>query len=197
MALLPYGCPTKTLSLQGPNGRDNILNYLFGSASAHYMGTCAGMYYASGTYWWQGEYYGDFYFTPHLYPTVEGPIVAIADYPSYAPTTISLAGSASENSTMVYYGGPASGLNFTTNKVPGTILSRYGDIPGGVPASVIHNQLLLHSPHPEAVAGVHLECAAPLPPGCITSAQQLINWQWLAGEINAFLGTSWSIPTKL
>jgi glutamine amidotransferase-like uncharacterized protein len=47
----------------GPTGRDNILNYLFNLPSSHYMGTCAGAYYASGTYWWQGTFYGDYYFT--------------------------------------------------------------------------------------------------------------------------------------
>lgn len=182
--------------VQGPLGRDNLLNYLAGSSTAHYMGTCAGAYYASGTYWWQGEYYGDFYFTPHLFPTVEGPISAIAQYPLYAPTTVTLA-TTEANLTMVYYGGPASGLEHTTNSVPGVVLSRYADVPGGIPAAVTHGKLLLNSPHPEAVAGVHLQCSAPLPPGCITSVQQLANWQWLASEINAFLGTSWVVPTDL
>lgn len=63
--LIPHAHP------QGPGGRDNILNFLFSRPSAKYMGTCAGAYYASGTYWWQGTYYGEFYFTPHLFPTVE------------------------------------------------------------------------------------------------------------------------------
>jgi hypothetical protein len=134
---------------------------------------------------------------PHLYPTVEGPITAIADYPAYAPTTVSLSGSSTLNHTMIYYGGPASGLQFTTNAVPGTVLSTYVSIPGDIPASVMHGKLLLHSPHPEAVAGVGLVCSAPLPPGCITSAQQLENWQWLASEINVFLGTTWSVPSSL
>lgn len=161
------------------------------------MGTCAGAYYASGTYWWKGAYEGAFYFTPHLFPTVEGPIAAIADYPLYAPTTVTLADADATELTMLYYGGPASGLEHTTNAVPGKVLGRFTDVPGGIPTSVAYGQVLLHSPHPEAVAGVQLTCAPPLPPGCITSEQQLGNWRWLAAEINTFIGTEWVIPTAL
>lgn len=161
------------------------------------MGTCAGAYYASGSYWWKGEYVGDFDFNLNLFPTVEGPIAEIADYPLYAPTTVTLADGAATNLTMIYYGGPASGLNHTTNRVPGTILSHFSSIPGAIPAAVVHGRLLLNTPHPEAVSGVHLNCSAPLPPGCITPAQQLANWRWLAAEINAFIGASWVVPGQL
>ena len=42
----------QSLSL-GPGGRDNLLNYIYyGYPNAHYMGTCAGMFYGTGTYWW-------------------------------------------------------------------------------------------------------------------------------------------------
>lgn len=153
---------------------------------------------------------------------LQGPIASIADYPLYAPTTVTLSDSSSTNLTMVYYGGPASGLEHTTAAVPGSVLGRYADVPGGIPAAVAHGQTLLLSPHPEAVAGVQLECAPPLPPGCsecgderwgsfrpgleglslsappaVTSAQQLQNWRWLAETINEFLGTSWTVPTQL
>jgi hypothetical protein len=133
---------------------------------------------------------------PHLYPTVEGPIAAIAQYPAYAPTTIVAAGSG-VNHTMIYYGGPASGLQYTTNTVPGTVLSVYADVPGSIPAAVTHGKLLLHSPHPEAVSGVGLTCSPPLPPGCITPEQQLANWQWLASAVNMFIGTDWVVPATL
>jgi len=78
------------------------------------------------------------------------------------------------------------------------VLTRYGDIRGGaITASVRTPQLLLHSPHPEAVEGVHLACAPPLPPGCLTPAQRLANWQWLAGAINAHVGRKWVVPAEL
>ena len=38
----------------GASGRDNILNFLFSRADAYYMGTCAGSFYASGSYFWNG-----------------------------------------------------------------------------------------------------------------------------------------------
>jgi hypothetical protein len=133
---------------------------------------------------------------PHLYPTVEGPITAIADYPAYAPTTVTLAATGA-NHTMIYYGGPASGLKYTTNAVPGAVLSVYADVPGAIPAAATHGKLLLNSPHPEAVSGVGLSCSPPLPPGCITAAEQLANWQWLAAAVNAFLGTTWQVPASL
>ena len=136
---------------------------------------------------------------PHWWPTVEGPIKAIATYPDYAPTTLD------NGLTMVYYGGPALGLNTTTSTVPNgaTVLAAYDapGVPRGVPAVVNYQgryvKALFNSPHPEAQAGVGLSCAAPLPPGCITDAQQLANWQFLAGNINALLGTDWVIPATL
>lgn len=159
------------------------------------MGTCAGAYYASGSYWWKGEFIADFDLNLNLFPTVEGPIAAIADYPLYAPTGVTLADGT--DMTMVYYGGPASGLDRTTNKVPGRVLSRLSSIPGAIPAAVVLNRALLNTPHPEAVSGVHLNCSAPLPPGCITPAQQLANWRWLAAEINALIGAAWVVPGQL
>lgn len=186
----------------GASGRDNILNYLFYGKEAHYMGTCAGSYYASGTYFWFNEMEGSFLFTPHLFATQEGPITEIAAYPLYAPTTVMPGDDrTTANLTMVYYGGPALGLNLTSAaaaSAAGTVLTRYGDIRGGaIAASLRTPQLLLHSPHPEAVEGVHLACEAPLPPGCITSEQRLANWQWLAHAINEHVGKKWVVPTAL
>lgn len=60
----------------------------------------------------------------HWYPTVEGPITAVAAYPAYAPTDIVVdegGGGAPQTHRMVYWGGPASGLNYTTAKVPGCV----------------------------------------------------------------------------
>lgn len=185
----------------GVAGRDNLLNYLYFVTDAHYMGTCAGWFYAAGTYFWHSEFFGDFYFTPHLFPTVEGPIASVANYPEYAPTTV-VDAATGETSTQIYYGGPTLGLNRTSAAgTPGTVLATYRDATGAggstLPSSVSYGRLLLHSTHPEAVEGVHLSCDAPLPPGCITPAQRLANWKWLARAVNAHLGTSWVVPGKL
>ena len=107
----------------GPNGRDNLLNYIYyGYPNSHYMGTCAGAFYGAGSYWWYDNFEVNA-FQPHWYPTVEGPITEIAAYPLYKPTTI-VAEDGSESLTMIYWGGPASGLDYTTNKVPGFVRMR-------------------------------------------------------------------------
>lgn len=180
----------------GPGGRDNILDFA-ASGRGHYMGTCAGFFYAAGGYWWEGLFYPNAWMA-HWWPTVEGPIATIAAYPAYAPTLLD------NGLTMVYYGGPGMGINATTAAVPNgaTVLAKYTAAgAAGTPAMLRYNgayvKALLNSPHPEAQAGVGLTCAAPLPPGCITPAQQLQNWQYLAGQINALLGTSWVIPSAL
>lgn len=204
----------------GPGGRDNILDFA-ASPNGHYMGTCAGWFYAAGetaapppkripqasqgypllvragTYWWYGDFFGRAW-APHWWPTVEGPIVPIAPYPAYAPTTLS------NGLTMVYFGGPIMGLNKTGAGLPSgaEVVASYAhpDVPPA-PAVVQYEgpfvRALFSSPHPEAQAGVGLACDPPLPPGCITPAQQLDNWKFLAENINTLLGTSWSIPTTL
>ena len=193
----PGGDASEQSSALGPSGRDNILNYLFYVKGAHYQGTCAGSFYASGTYWWNDVFEGAYAFTPHLFPTQEGPIAELARYPAYTATTVT---TSDGDKTMIYYGGPALGLNYTSKMAAsaGTVLSTYSDIRGGAIAATVRTpQLLLHSPHPEAVEGVHLACDPPLPPGCITAEQRLENWQWLAATINDFLGKSWVVPAKL
>jgi glutamine amidotransferase-like uncharacterized protein len=185
----------------GPSGRDNLLNYLFYITDAHYMGTCAGWYYASGSYWWKDAFVGDFYFTPHLFPTVEGDIPSIAAYPSYAPTGV-VDASTGDAHTHVYYGGPTLGLNHTAAAGnPGATLATFADVAGAggarLVSSVTHGRLLLHSTHPEAVEGVHRACDPPAPPGCLTRAQRLANWRWLAAAINAHVGADWVIPNAL
>ena len=93
--------------------------------------------------------------------------------------------------------GPGSGITNTTSTVPGSVLATYtGLSTPRVPAVVRYGSLLLFSPHPEAVEGVGIACAAPLPPGCITAAHRLANWQFLAGSINDALGTAWAVPTS-
>ena len=93
--------------------------------------------------------------------------------------------------------GPGSGITNTTSTVPGVVHARYDGVKdGSVPAVVRYGSLILFSPHPEAVEGVGISCASPLPPGCITTEDRLANWIYLAETINAALGTAWVIPTS-
>ena len=181
----------------GTGGRDNILDFA-ASPQGHYRGTCAGFYYAAGSYWWDGMFYGQAWM-PHWLPTVEGPISEIAQYPAYAPTKLS------NGLTVVYWGGPALGLNLSGSGVPAgaSVVASFADatVPRTIPAVIQYQgpyvRALLNSPHPEAQAGVGLSCSPPLPPGCLTDAQQLANWQFLASNINTLLQSSWRIPTSL
>ena len=200
----PGGSADNQSQALGPGGRDNILNFA-AAERGHYVGTCAGQYYAAGSYWWaeHGEALpGQFFpsaWQAHWLPTVEGPIQAIADYPDYAPTRLS------NGLTQVYWGGPARGLLATTAANPngGRVLSTFADaaVPPGIPATWTYHgayvKALLNSPHPEAQAGVGLACQPPLPPGCITADEQLANWRDLAANINALVGWALVIPTAL
>jgi hypothetical protein len=201
----PGGAADNQSAALGPAGRDNLLDFA-ATARGHYMGTCAGQYFAAGTYWWaeQNESLPGRFFAnawqPHWLPTVEGPLKAIANYPDYAPTRLS------NGLTQVYWGGPVRGAMATTATNPdgGEVLSTFADaaVPAGIAATWRYTgayvRALLNSPHPEAQAGVGLSCAPPLPPGCITEAQQLANWRDLAANINALVaGWAWVIPTSL
>lgn len=180
----------------GPTGRDMILDFA-ASPQGHIYATCAGWYYSVGSYWWYSEFFGRAWM-PHWYPTVEGPITAIAAYPNYAPTKLS------NGLSTIYYGGPALGLNVTTAALPnGTEVLAYYDhegVPANVPAIVRYTgpfvNALFSSPHPEATSD-DLTCPPPAPPGCITAAEQLKNWQFIAKALNEMLGTSYDIPSSL
>ena len=190
----PGGATDEQCAALGPAGRDNILDFA-ASDHGHVWATCAGFYFAAGSYWWYGGFEGKAW-APHWFPTVEGPITAIASYPDYAPTTLT------NGLTVVYYGGPALGLNLTTSALPsGTTVLAYYDAPGvpkDVPAILRYKgpfvDALFSSPHPEAMFNDGLVCEPPLPPGCITEQQQLANWHFLAEELNDLMGTAFEVP---
>ena len=180
----------------GPAGRDNILDFA-ASAHGHIYATCAGWYYSAGTYWWFGDFFPRAWM-PHWWPTVEGPISAIAVYPLYAPAALS------NGLTAIYYGGPCMGCANTSSALPpGAEALAYFDMPGvpkDTPAMVRYRgeyiNAFFSSPHPEATSD-DLTCAPPLPPGCITPEQQLANWQFIAATLNEMMGTDFPVPTKL
>jgi hypothetical protein len=55
---------------------------------------------------------------------------------------------------------------------------------------------LFSSPHLEATADT-LACPPPAPPHCITDAQQLLNWQFLAASLNKLMATDFAVPSAL
>ena len=193
----PGGSADNFSASLGPGGRDNILDFA-ASAQGHYMGTCAGFYYAAGTYWWYDAFYPEAWM-PHFFPTVEGPVKAIAAYPAYAPVALD------DGRNVLYWGGPVLGLNHTTASIPdgATVLASYDTPLLAAPLAAAYRyrgtyvNALFSSAHPEAVAGSGIACEPPLPAGCLTSQQQLANWQWLANEINDLLGAAFIVPTSL
>lgn len=230
----PGGSADNFSTSLGPGGRDNLLDFA-ASARGHYMGTCAGMYFAAGTCacatrgfrrprrrrradaparpahcpspspppprvpdWWFDKFYGEAWM-PHWWPTLEGPVRAIATYPEYAPVALA------DGRTALYWGGPVLGLNHTTSSVPdgATVRATFDSPLLAAPLAAAYRyrgayvNALLSTAHPEAVAGSGIACAPPLPAGCLTRAQQLANWQWLAAEINDLLGRAWVIPSAL
>ena len=193
----PGGSADNQTAALGPGGRDNILDFA-DTAQGHVLGTCAGFYYLAGTYWWYRDFYPNAW-SPHYFPTVEGPITAIAAYPAYAPVGLD------DGRTVLYWGGPTLGMQDTAASVPngGQRLASFATplLPQPLGAAYAyrgaHVRALLSTAHPEAVAGSGIACQPPLPPGCITPAQQLQNWQWLAAQLNALLGENYAIPTRL
>jgi hypothetical protein len=185
----------------GPAGRDNILDFA-ASSHGHVYATCAGWYWATGQYWWYGGFFPSAWM-PHWWPTVEGPITAIAAYPLYAPAKLSVVAGGS-SLTAIYYGGPCMGcVNTTAALPPGAEALAYFDMPNvpkNVPAIVRYRgefiNALFSSPHPEATA-TDLPCDPPAPPNCITADEQLSNWRFLASTLNEMLGTSYPVPTGL
>jgi hypothetical protein len=161
----------------GVTGKSNILDFLDRGGS--YLGICAGWYYAAKDYYWAGDYYN----WPDLlgrFPTVEGSITDIAEYPAYNMTSLS------NGLDMIYYGGPTRGWKQTPNETPGTVLMTFANIPGNLPAAVKVNKMLLLSVHPEAYEDYR--------GWGLTTEQRIANYKWLANAINNVAGTQFTVP---
>jgi hypothetical protein len=176
----------------GEKGKASILSFI-DSKQGLYLGTCAGWFFASTDYWWaEGASAGGAavnYAWPNTlgrYPTVEGPINAIADWdatPPYALTAVS------NGEKMVYYGGPTRGLNRTSVSSPGKVLLTYSAQPGAMPAAVQDGNLLLFSAHAEAYEDADMAAIG------LTKAQRVRNYQFRARAINEAAGLDWKIPS--
>jgi len=169
------------------SGKRNILAYI-DSKHGIYLGTCAGWFFASDGYWWQGKEYH----WPNLlgrFPETEGSITTIWDDdkpPGYTVTDVDSPGGLMQ---VLYFGGPTRGWRHTSKSVPGTTLLTYADIPGKLPAGIQDGNMLLFS--------VHLEAYKGHPSNNITNAQVLANYKFRAEAINKAAGTNWKIPNSL
>jgi len=171
----------------GSQGKQKILNYI-DAKNGIYLGTCAGWFYASTGYIWQGTTYKWNYLLGR-YPETEGSITTIQDYdkpPGYRVTGVT--GKAGELQAL-YFGGATRGWRNTPRTTPGSTLLTFADIPDHLPAAVQDGNLLLFS--------VHLEAFRNNPSSNITDAQVLANYRFRAEAINTAAGTDWRIPTSL
>jgi hypothetical protein len=161
----------------GVTGKSNILDFL--DKDGAYLGICAGWYYAAKGYFWAGAFYN----WPNLlgkFPTVEGSISEIAEYPDYNMTRMS------NGLEMIYYGGPTRGWRQTPHDVPGTVLMTFASIPGNLPAAVKSEKMLLISAHPEAYEDYGIKG--------LTTEQRIANYGWLASAVNEVSGMHFRVP---
>ena len=157
----------------GPAGKSNILDFLGKGGS--YIGICAGWYYAATDYYWMGTLYK---WSDLLgkYPTVEGPISSIAEYPAYNVTRMS------NGLKMIYYGGPTRGWQQTPHDTPGKVLLTYASMPSNLPAAVAAGQMLFLGVHPEAYENWGVSG--------LTTEQRIANYNWLANQISNLLDST-------
>lgn len=161
-------------------GKTKILNFI--DSGKAFLGTCAGWYYASNDYYWQGSFYNHANLLDR-FPTLEGSITSIADYdvpPGFAMTALS------NGHNMIYYGGPTRGWQNTPATHPGTALASFASIPGNLPAAVKNGKMLLTSVHAEAYENDGISG--------LSTAQRIENYKWLANAINDAAGTNFSVP---
>lgn len=169
------------------SGKKNILNYINAGKGA-YLGTCAGWFFASEGYWWQGTKY-NWNNLLGKFPTTEGSITNIWDDDKPPGYTITDVDGHQGRMQALYFGGPTRGWKNTPKTWPGTTLLTFANIPNSLPAAVQDGNMLLFS--------VHLEAYRGHPSSNITDAQVLKNYQFRAEAINNVAGTSWKIPSSL
>jgi hypothetical protein len=179
MWVQPGGNAYDQQSALGSTGKANINRFIADGGA--YFGACAGAYYATPSYWWEGKFYAH----PNLlgaYPvTMEGAIASIAPWPGFAVTTLS------NGRNAIYYGGPTIGLqNTKLTTLLGEANVNFASIPGGLPAVVVQDRLLLTSVHLEAFENDGISGLDPI--------DRVENYKYLATLINRVAGTRFYVP---
>lgn len=160
----------------GSEGKQNLINYI--NSGKGYVGICAGYYYVAGDYYWEGSYY-DHSDLLGIYPTLEGSIQEIADYPDYSMTSLD------NGFNAIYYGGPTIGYEQTSiNSVLGIIDSSFNY--RNLPAVIKNNNMLLTSVHLEAYENDGITG--------LTTEDRTENYKYLANLINEVSETTFNVP---
>ena len=178
----PGGDAYKMQNKLGPEGRQNILDYI--DSGKGYLGICAGWYYTANDYYWQGDYYNHPDMLDYYPTTVEGSITDIADYegnPDHALTPLSTGFNA------IYYGGPTVGWRDTSLPAPGVTEATFTAISGDLPAIVKYNGNAL-------LTSVHLEAFENDGVDGLTTEDRIENYKYLANLLNEVSGTNYYVP---
>lgn len=162
----------------GSTGKDKINSFLNNGGA--YFGACAGWYYATSDYYWQGSYYDHSNLLGAYPSTVEGSIIEIADYdgsPSYDVTDLN------NGLRALYWGGPTFGYQYTQSGA-GTVETTFSY--QNLPAVVKYNNMLLTSVHLEAYENDGFTG--------LSTEEREENYAYLATLINEVAGTNFNVP---
>jgi hypothetical protein len=163
----------------GAAGKANINGFI--SAGGAYLGVCAGAYYATRDYYWEGKYYAHANLLGAYPVTMEGAISSIAPWPGYALTALS------NGRNAIYYGGPTVGLQYTYDDLPQQEkLASFASIAGALPAVIVRGKILLTSVHLEAFENDGISG--------LSTADRTENYKYLATLINQVAGTGFKVP---
>ncbi len=163
----------------GATGKANINGFIIDQGA--YLGVCAGAYYATRGYWWEGRYYAHPYLLGAYPVTMEGAISSIAPWPGYAMTVLS------NGRNAIYYGGPTVGLQRTSPaSLLGETAASFASIGGGLPAVIIYNNVLLTSVHLEAFENDGISG--------LSTRDRTENYKYLANLINHVARTNFKVP---
>ena len=179
MWVQPGGNAYDQQSALGAIGKANINGFIVNQGA--YLGVCAGAYYASRDYWWEGKYYAHPYLLGAYPVTLEGAISSIAPWPGYAMTVLS------NGRNAIYYGGPTVGLQRTSlASLLGEKEASFASIAGNLPAVIVYNNLLLTSVHLEAFENDGITG--------LSTRDRTENYKYLANLINRVARTTFKVP---
>lgn len=180
----------------GRDGRDRISRFVDSRPSRKYMGTCAGWYYSTSSFWWEDKLY-DNATEPALLgrfsSIVEGSITDLQDYSKYPCYTVA---TLDNGLHAVYYGGPTIGWKRTPQGLPEGFkqLIAFSTVKNCPPAGVVSDKLLLWSVHLEAYAGTFDAFEGKPVTIVLDDAYRLQNYKFRANKINQFLNTDFYVP---
>ena len=174
--VMPGGNAYSRQAALGSTGKNKI--YAFLNSGGKYVGICAGWFYASNGYYWEGTWYNYANLLKYI-QAPEGSISALATYPNLAIASVN-----GGSGKMLYWGGPTYGYYYTRYPGPGSEKLKYTDYwTYGLKAGLSYYKMLLFSVHPEAKENHGFTG--------LTASQRQSNYLFLRSKINAHLGTNY------